>query len=822
MADFLFVLLRLSLFGSLLAGLLVLLRLMLKKWVGQTIFYYLWLLVLLRLCVPAGITVPLPAAEAVWIPYHFLADAPSQMDAPTQADTPIKAEVPTQAETPTQAEALSQVNAPTKAEASTQVDAPTKVDASPENPISDVSGLSGASDSSDTFGMHPREHVWENPVLWAVLWGLGVLACLWRHIWGYLRFSHTVRRSALEISADALGVSDLLEDFNLAGRVRLAECLEVSTPVQVGILRPMVVLPKGIKDERVLRDILRHELIHARRHDLLYKWFAMIVTSLHWFNPLMVLVRKEIGRTCELSCDEAVVRGMDADARRHYGETLLKLAAPYPGPGMLSAPLCEEKKKLKERLVAIVKYRKKGKAAIQISILLVAVVCGCALISAAEHGNREVSAANHGNGEVSVGDSGSGEVSDAKHGSGEADTEGNAPVNPSVTPSAGSLAPYLSVLQGSTQFLYVADGAFAEGDHESLVEKRMDIAWVPSSFGKVRDTAIVSGIFSPDRDATILKYALIDLEGDGQEEIVLQAADVAGDLGGYVILHQQGDAVYGFASHYKTFENLKIDGTYTYSDLAGTENGVCRIRNFTNMGYETERLLYEQTDHDSGAVSYLQDGKAVTEDEYRAAKDIHDKKPDAVWYDFTKIAIAKFVSADNQSDPNQYNYFFPVKVSGGWILTIELNIERLPEKYGYAEAVDKVFVYHGKTLIQTIEAASLPEDDLHHYLEGLFVDKYWEADIRDLNFDGSEDFGLEACEVGPATNAPPYAYFLWNEDKKQFDYGFTLLNYLEVDEENQRLIMYWKEGPAVADHYKAFYTYDSDGKLQKGETVPWW
>lgn len=815
MADFLFVLLRLSIFGSLLAGLLVLLRLMLKKWVGQTIFYYLWLFVLLRLCVPAGITVPLPAAEAVWSPYHFLAEAPSQVDAP------IKAEVPTQAETPTQAEALSQVNAPTKAEASTQVDAPTKVDASPENPVQDASDLSDASDSSDTFGMHSREHVWENPVLW-VLWALGVLVCLWRHIWGYLRFSHTIRRSALEISADALGVSDLLEDFNMAGRVRLAECLEISTPVQVGILRPMVVLPEGIKDEKVLCDILRHELTHARRHDLFYKWFAMMVTSLHWFNPLIFLVRKEIGRTCELSCDEAVVRGMDADARRHYGETLLKLAAPYPGPGMLSAPLCEEKKKLKERLVAIVKYRKKGMAAIQISILLVAVVCGCALISAAEHGNREVSAANHGNGEVSAGDSGRGEVSAANHGSGEADTEGNAPVNPSVTPSAGSMAPYLSVLQGSVQFLYVADGAFAERDHESLLEKRMDIAWVPSTFGKDRDTAIVSGIFSQDRDAAILKYALIDLEGDGQEEIVLQAADVAGDLGGYVILHQQGDAVYGFASHYKTFENLKTDGTYTYSDLAGTENGVCRIRNFTNIGYETERLLYEQTDHDSGAVSYLQDGKAVTEDEYRAAKDIYDKKPDAVWYDFTKIAIAKFVSADNQSDPNQYNYFFPVKVSGGWILTIELNIEQLPEKDWHAEAVDKVFVYHGKTLIQTIEAASLPEDDLHHYLEGLFVDKnYWEADVRDLNFDGSEDFGLEACKVGPATNAPPYVYFLWNEDKKQFDYGFTLLNYLEVDEENQRLIEYWKDGPAVADHYKAFYTYDSDGKLQKGETVPW-
>ncbi len=805
MPDFLFVLLRLSIFGSLLAGLLVLLRFMLKKWVGQTIFYYLWLLVLLRLCVPAGLTVPLPAAEAVWSPYHFLADAPSQADAPTKAEVPNKAD------------ALTQVNAPSENALQDALgDQNNKVTAAPSDAAwvesghgagpSDASGVSDASDSSDTSGMHSREHVWDNPVLWAVLWGLGVLVCMWRHIWGYLRFSHTVRRSALEISADALGVSDLLEDFNMAGRVRLAECLEVSTPVQVGILRPMVVLPKGIEDERVLRDILHHELTHARRHDLLYKWFAMAVTSLHWFNPLMFLVRKEIGRTCELSCDEAVVRGMDADARRHYGETLLKLAAPYPGPGMLSAPLCEEKKKLKERLVAIVKYRKKGMAAIQISILLVAVVCGCALISAAEHGSREVSAANHGNGEVSVGDLGNGEVSAANHGSGETDTEDHASVRPSVTPSAENMAPYLSILRGMSSFYIASDDVFAEWGHEDWLEQGrqtepwIGINWISGIFSQDSDTAIIFGlsshnsgvahesrIFRPDRDAAIMKYAVIDLEGDGQEEIVLQLAGVAGDLGGYLILHQQGDREYGFESHYKTLENLKEDGTYTYSDPAGTETGVCRVRSFTQTGYETERLFYERTDHDSGAVSYLQDGKAVTEYEYHAAKDIHDKKPDVVWYDFTKAEIAKFVTAEHGSDPasgqeedtDWYNDFFPEKEM---VIHVGDEMVRVPERNVAVSEDGKL----GIAFAEMYCFSNTMHYNIYRSLDGgiswsLVVEDHMEA-VADIDYISFPDQNTVCCcwEVSGVTDL---AETIVSEDAGMtwydFEDGMTLPNLVE-------------------------------------------
>lgn len=157
----------------------------------------------------------------------------------------------------------------------------------------------------------------------------------------------------------------------------------VTSPTLWFGLRPAIVLPRGVEADR-LEDILSHELTHARRHDLLYKWLAAAVTSLHWFNPLMAVVRRQISHACELACDEAVTRTMDGSARRHYGETLLALAARPPrGMGVLATTLCEEKEQLKERLVTMMKGRKQGPAALAATLALAIALTGCAAISGA-------------------------------------------------------------------------------------------------------------------------------------------------------------------------------------------------------------------------------------------------------------------------------------------------------------------------------------------------------------------------------------------------------------------------------------------------------
>lgn len=341
MPTFLTTLLRLSLAGSALALVLALALRLLGGRISRAAGYYLWLLVLLRLVLPMGVSLPLPGA--------IQQDAPaSQTAAPTVYNTPDWV-LP----------AIAEGQAPSAVQGS------------------DVQGnLFPSSPAGQTAQAAPLPDLsW----LWAGVWALGAAACLGRYVWGYRRFARRIRDTAQAAPQQAL---DILRQLDPAGRVGVLVSPAAPGPLLLGTLRPVIVLPPQAESRELLPDILRHELTHARRRDLLVKWLAAGITSLHWFNPAMILVRREVARRCELACDEAVIRDMAPAQRYHYGQTLLALASPPPpGMGLLATTLCEQQVRLKERLVCIVKLGNKGPAALALTVALALALGGCTLIS---------------------------------------------------------------------------------------------------------------------------------------------------------------------------------------------------------------------------------------------------------------------------------------------------------------------------------------------------------------------------------------------------------------------------------------------------------
>lgn len=97
---------------------------------------------------------------------------------------------------------------------------------------------------------------------------------------------------------------------------------------------------------------------------MFYKWLVQFTVCLHWFNPLVHLMGREITRACEFSCDEAVLARMGYENAQDYGQTLLDAMAAVwryrENPGAVT--LSENKRLLKERLSAIVNFREKSKA----------------------------------------------------------------------------------------------------------------------------------------------------------------------------------------------------------------------------------------------------------------------------------------------------------------------------------------------------------------------------------------------------------------------------------------------------------------------------
>lgn len=165
----------------------------------------------------------------------------------------------------------------------------------------------------------------------------------------------------------------------------------------IGIIRPVIILPQFayVHNEmgNELKNILRHELTHYKRKDIFYKWVVMAITSLHWFNPLMPLIRREVGKACELSCDEAVISKMSAGKKRQYGNTLLAFSAAKRLPaGIFATTLSEGKAELKERLMSIMNYKKQSTWVIILTLMLTVLLTGCAVGLGASKGASGTSA----------------------------------------------------------------------------------------------------------------------------------------------------------------------------------------------------------------------------------------------------------------------------------------------------------------------------------------------------------------------------------------------------------------------------------------------
>ncbi|MER0281919.1 M56 family metallopeptidase [Clostridioides difficile] len=183
------------------------------------------------------------------------------------------------------------------------------------------------------------------------------------------------------IKAGQAPVSDteLLDRLAILGsQIKIKRAIElcinplISSPLLIGFFRPCIVLPRVDIAEKDFQYIVLHELTHYRQFDMLYKWLVQITVCLHWFNPLVYLMGKEINKACEFACDEAIVKKLDSSNVQDYGKTLLNSIATVGKykESLASVTLSESKKLLKERLGAIMNFRKKSNLVVFFTIVI--------------------------------------------------------------------------------------------------------------------------------------------------------------------------------------------------------------------------------------------------------------------------------------------------------------------------------------------------------------------------------------------------------------------------------------------------------------------
>ena len=219
------------------------------------------------------------------------------------------------------------------------------------------------------------------------IWSVFALVLFVRKITIYQGFIQYIKAGSTEVSdIKTLNLlSDCEEKLNIKTRVELSRNPLIASPIMIGFFRARIVLPACELDDKELSYIFVHELIHYKQRDMFYKWLIQIVVCAHWFNPFVYLLEKEVNKSCELSCDEKVISILDDKARREYGDTLISFLQSnnlYKS-SLASVTLTEGAEQLKERLGAIMKFKKKSKDIIAITAIFSVLVCVCFFVTGA-------------------------------------------------------------------------------------------------------------------------------------------------------------------------------------------------------------------------------------------------------------------------------------------------------------------------------------------------------------------------------------------------------------------------------------------------------
>ena len=213
---------------------------------------------------------------------------------------------------------------------------------------------------SGTEGAAPVVEVRRIPAGWllALLWGAGALLFLGDQILRCRAFQRHIRRWSRPAGA--------------YGGVPLVECGLVGTPLLMGWMHPVIVTPAGGVEEAALL----HEYIHARRRDLWFKLLLVLANAIHWFNPLVWVLRRAAERDVEMACDAQTLQGRSPEERRAYGRALLR-AASAPAPA-LTTSFSGEKRALNRRLRAVMDGgpKRPGRAALAVLCTAVALAGG--------------------------------------------------------------------------------------------------------------------------------------------------------------------------------------------------------------------------------------------------------------------------------------------------------------------------------------------------------------------------------------------------------------------------------------------------------------
>jgi beta-lactamase regulating signal transducer with metallopeptidase domain len=233
-----------------------------------------------------------------------------------------------------------------------------------------------------------------------LVWLLGVF-CLFAYIYvSNKRFAGKVNSGTLITDPRILQIfGQCKNSMRIRKKIYLIKTSVINSPTLYSSIRPRLLLPeKTIHTftDNELKYIFCHELAHFKRNDIAVNWLMASLLILHWFNPILWYAYFRMREDQEMACDALALSFISPNESTEYGYTIIKLLENYSltlaTPGV--ANFSGNKSQLKRR-IRMIRFFRKGSykwslLGLTVVILLTSIALTNAKSSAVELTHEEV------------------------------------------------------------------------------------------------------------------------------------------------------------------------------------------------------------------------------------------------------------------------------------------------------------------------------------------------------------------------------------------------------------------------------------------------
>ncbi len=146
---------------------------------------------------------------------------------------------------------------------------------------------------------------------WLVaVWICGVVVIALRSLWHWRRLARLVRHAAIPLPQWEAKLTQMCQRFGLWRPVRLLASAKVDTPMLIGWIKPVILLPLGMLSgfsTHQIELIIAHELGHVRRWDYLANLMQVVIETVLFYHPVVHWISRDVRNARENCCDDLVL-----------------------------------------------------------------------------------------------------------------------------------------------------------------------------------------------------------------------------------------------------------------------------------------------------------------------------------------------------------------------------------------------------------------------------------------------------------------------------------------------------------------------------------